>query len=172
MLSFTFIYICGFISKIQLSFPSYALMAPNECDLNFIEIFGEMTDLRHRLRLFCGSKIDIVLSKSNVLHLRLFAHHTALRSTFDALFTAVTLYRETEGPFFLFLIPVELRKLKAFFLQELPNASPPSSIAKTPFVSTVRCAATAGSTASSVTTRIIARYLLKTAVRIYLYSRD
>jgi hypothetical protein len=85
--------------KIQLSFPSYALMAPNECDLNFIEIFGEMTDLRHRLRLFCGSKIDIVLSKSNILHLRLFAHHTALRSTFEALFTAVTLYRETEGPF-------------------------------------------------------------------------
>lgn len=74
-------------------------MAPNECDLNFIEIFGEMTDLRHRLRLFCGSKIDIVLSKSNILHLRLFAHHTALRSTFDALFTAVTLYRETEGLF-------------------------------------------------------------------------
>ncbi|KZS08530.1 putative Neuropilin and tolloid protein 2 [Daphnia magna] len=83
--------------KIQLSFPSYALMAPNECDLNFIEIFGEMTDLRHRLRLFCGSKIDIVLSKSNILHLRLYAHHTALRSTFEALFTAVTLYRETEG---------------------------------------------------------------------------
>lgn len=85
------------IRKIQLSFPSYALMAPNECDLNFIEIFGEMTDLRHRLRLFCGSKIDIVLSKSNILHLRLYAHHTALRSTFEALFTAVTLYRETEG---------------------------------------------------------------------------
>lgn len=83
--------------KIQLSFPSYALVSPNECDLNFIEIFGEKTDLGHRLRHFCGSKIDIVLSKTNILHLRLFAHHTVLRSTFDALFTAVTLYRETEG---------------------------------------------------------------------------
>ncbi len=84
-------------AKIQLIFPAYALMAPNECDLNFIEIFGQKTDLRHRLRHFCGSKIDIVLSKSHILHLRLYAHHTALRSTFDAIFTAVTPYRETEG---------------------------------------------------------------------------
>lgn len=72
-------------------------MSPNECDLNFIEIFGEKTDLRHRLRHFCGSKIDIVLSKSNILHLRLFANYSVLRFSFDALFTAVTLYRETEG---------------------------------------------------------------------------
>ena len=89
------IFIC--ILKIQLIFPAYALIAPNECDVNFIEIFGEKTDLRHRLRHFCGSKIDIVLSKSHILHLRLYAHHTALRSTFDAIFTAVTPYRETEG---------------------------------------------------------------------------
>ena len=83
--------------KIQLSFPAYSLVAANECDLNYIEIFGEKTDLQHRLKHFCGSAVEVVLSKGNVIHLRFFAQPVAIRSTFEVLFTAVTLYRETEG---------------------------------------------------------------------------
>lgn len=78
-------------------FTNYALVSPNECQLNYIEVFGEKTDLRHRIKKFCGSKIDVVLSKTNVIHVRLFADPSSVKSTFEALFTAVTLYRETEG---------------------------------------------------------------------------
>jgi len=84
--------------KIQLSFPQYGLAKPNECDMNFIEIFGEKTDLQHRIRQFCGSVIEVVVSKTNVLHLRFFAEASAMKkSSFNALFTAVTPYRELEG---------------------------------------------------------------------------
>jgi hypothetical protein len=83
--------------KIQLSFPSYKLAAPNECELNFIEVFGDKTDLKHRLRQFCGSIVDYVISKSNVIHVRFYARPSVVKSHFEALFTAVTLYRDTEG---------------------------------------------------------------------------
>lgn len=83
--------------KIQLSFPHYALAAPNECHINFIEIFGDKTDLKHRLKQFCGSVVDYVISKTNVIHVRYYALPTATKTSFDALFTAVTVYRDTEG---------------------------------------------------------------------------
>lgn len=53
--------------------------------------------MQNRLRHFCGSAVDVVLSKTNVIHLRFYVQPSAIRSTFDALFTAVTPYRETEG---------------------------------------------------------------------------
>ena len=76
-----------------MSFPNYTLAAPNECDYNFIEVFGEKTDLKHRIRQFCGSTVETVVSKSNVMHVRFYAELRVVRSSFDALFTAITLYR-------------------------------------------------------------------------------
>merc|ERR1740128_86841 len=94
----TWVITVDYPQKIQLSFPQYALAAPNECDINYIEIFGEKTDLQHRIRQFCGSVIEVVVSKTNVLHLRFFAEASAMKkSSFNALFTAVTPYRELEG---------------------------------------------------------------------------
>ena len=78
-------------------FPHYSLGAPNECELNFIEVFGAKTDLQHRIKQFCGSVVEIVTSKTNVLHLRFFADLEVIKSSFEANFTAYTSYRDTEA---------------------------------------------------------------------------
>lgn len=47
--------------------------------------------IHFRLRSFCGSMADTVISKNNVLKIRYFAEATALDSDFQILYTA---YRE------------------------------------------------------------------------------
>ncbi|XP_065092489.1 uncharacterized protein Neto [Ochlerotatus camptorhynchus] len=74
--------------KIQLSFIVFKLEKPNDCESNFVDVFTERTDLPSRLKNFCGSIADSVVSKSNVLHIRFFAEASAINSTFAILFTA------------------------------------------------------------------------------------
>ncbi|XP_053677403.1 uncharacterized protein LOC128727509 [Anopheles nili] len=74
--------------KIQLSFLKFKLERPNDCDSNFVDVFSERTDLPSRLKNFCGSIADSVVSRSNVLHIRFFAEAAAINSTFSILFTA------------------------------------------------------------------------------------
>ncbi|XP_058829976.1 uncharacterized protein LOC131689131 [Topomyia yanbarensis] len=74
--------------KIQLSFILFKLERPNDCESNFVDVFTERTDLPSRLKNFCGSIADSVVSKSNVLHIRFFAEAAAINSTFSILFTA------------------------------------------------------------------------------------
>ncbi|XP_058445270.1 uncharacterized protein LOC131426503 [Malaya genurostris] len=74
--------------KIQLSFLMFKLERPNDCESNFVDVFTERTDLPSRLKNFCGSIADSVVSKSNVLHIRFFAEAAAINSTFSILFTA------------------------------------------------------------------------------------
>ncbi|EDS41629.1 conserved hypothetical protein [Culex quinquefasciatus] len=73
---------------IQLSFLKFKLEKPNDCESNFVDVFTERTDLPSRLKNFCGSIADSVVSKSNVLHIRFFAEAAAINSTFSILFTA------------------------------------------------------------------------------------
>ncbi|XP_058119715.1 uncharacterized protein LOC131293522 [Anopheles ziemanni] len=77
--------------KIQLSFLKFKLERPNDCESNFVDVFTERTDLPSRLKNFCGSIADSVVSRTNVLHIRFFAEAAAINSTFSILFTA---YRE------------------------------------------------------------------------------
>uniref|UniRef100_A0A182QVT1 CUB domain-containing protein n=1 Tax=Anopheles farauti TaxID=69004 RepID=A0A182QVT1_9DIPT len=74
--------------KIQLSFLKFKLERPNDCESNFVDVFTERTDLPSRLKNFCGSIADSVVSRSNVLHIRFFAEAAAINSTFSILFTA------------------------------------------------------------------------------------
>lgn len=61
---------------------------PNECDVNFVDLFGEERDLQSRLKHFCGSMGDAVVTTGNIMHLRFFAVGQARTSKFEAWFTA------------------------------------------------------------------------------------
>ncbi|KAL5278301.1 neto-1 family protein [Megaselia abdita] len=74
--------------KIQVKFLKFSLSKPNDCDRNFIDIFAEDTNIPSRMKNFCGSTGESVSSKSNVLHVRFFAEHDAITSSFDILYTA------------------------------------------------------------------------------------
>ncbi|XP_043491364.1 uncharacterized protein LOC122517085 isoform X2 [Polistes fuscatus] len=78
--------------KIQLTFPDsnhFKLQRPNECDANFLDVFEEKTDLRSRLKNFCGSIADTVIVKSNLAYVRYYAEPKALNSTFEGVMTAI-----------------------------------------------------------------------------------
>lgn len=72
----------------MLQFLNFKLEKPNDCESNFVDVFSDRTDLSSRLKNFCGSIADSVISKSNILHLRFFAETNSINSTFEALFTA------------------------------------------------------------------------------------
>lgn len=74
--------------QIQLYFNKFQLQVPNDCESNFVDVFGSRTDIPSRLHNFCGSIAESVLSPSNVLQLRFLAEPRAIASDFEALFTA------------------------------------------------------------------------------------
>ncbi|XP_012276257.1 neuropilin and tolloid-like protein 2, partial [Orussus abietinus] len=80
--------------KIQLSYVVFKLEIPNECESNVVEVFGERTDLTSRIKSFCGSIADTVVTKSNIMHVRYHAQPKALNSTFEFLMTA---FREKDS---------------------------------------------------------------------------
>ncbi|GAB0094503.1 Neuropilin and tolloid-like protein 2 [Sergentomyia squamirostris] len=74
--------------KIQLAFHLFKLEKPNDCDSNFVDIFGEKTDIPSRIKNFCGSIADSVTSNKNILHIRFYAEPPAINSSFSILYTA------------------------------------------------------------------------------------
>ncbi|XP_037921514.1 uncharacterized protein LOC119658290 isoform X2 [Hermetia illucens] len=74
--------------KIQLNFLQFNLKRPNECDVNFVDIFPDKTDEHSKLRNFCGSAADSINSLTNVLHVRYYAEYVAYNSSFTILYTA------------------------------------------------------------------------------------
>ncbi|XP_071448661.1 neuropilin and tolloid-like protein 2, partial [Hetaerina americana] len=74
--------------RIMLAFQKFKLENPNDCDSNYVDIFAERTDLPHRIKNFCGSIADSVVSRTNVLHVHFFTEAKAVNSTFEALYTA------------------------------------------------------------------------------------
>ncbi|XP_046386437.1 uncharacterized protein LOC124156137 [Ischnura elegans] len=74
--------------RIMLAFQKFKLENPNDCESNYVDIFAEMTELPHRLKNFCGSIADSVVSKTNILHVHFYTEAKAVNSTFEALFTA------------------------------------------------------------------------------------
>jgi hypothetical protein len=79
--------------QIQLVFKTFNLFMPNDCQKNFVDIFSPDTDVKSRVRTFCGAIADVVSSENNVLHVRFYADPDARDSTFSSLFTA---YREAK----------------------------------------------------------------------------
>ncbi|XP_069946262.1 neuropilin and tolloid-like protein 2 [Cherax quadricarinatus] len=74
--------------KIYMFFETFELQEPNECDMNYVDIFGKETDLRNRLQHYCGSVADPFVTNGNLMHFRFFAVKKALKSKFRAWFTA------------------------------------------------------------------------------------
>ncbi|XP_021915871.1 neuropilin and tolloid-like protein 2 isoform X3 [Zootermopsis nevadensis] len=79
--------------KIQLVFKTFNLFKPNDCQKNFVDIFSPTTDVKSRVKTFCGAIADVVNSENNILYVRFFADSDARNSTFSSLFTA---YREAK----------------------------------------------------------------------------
>ncbi|XP_020286110.1 uncharacterized protein LOC109855858 [Pseudomyrmex gracilis] len=81
--------------KIQLTFEgNFKLKLPNECDVNFVDVFRERTDMLSHERLFCGSIADTIVVPSNIAHLRFYVEPKAINSTFEAVMTA---FRDKES---------------------------------------------------------------------------
>ncbi|XP_076373643.1 neuropilin and tolloid-like protein 2 [Tachypleus tridentatus] len=79
--------------KMYLTFQKYQLAHPNNCDLNYIDIYGESLSVDARLDRFCGTATEPQRSEKNILHVRYFAQSQALDGIFRILFTG---FRESE----------------------------------------------------------------------------
>ena len=59
-------------SQIYLFFEEFKLIEPNECEVNYVDIFPETRDLDSRINHFCGSIADIVTTENNIMYFRYF----------------------------------------------------------------------------------------------------
>lgn len=73
----------------QLTFDSFKLDKPNDCDANFLDVFGERTDMPSRIKNFCGSIAEPVVTKTNTMYIRFYLEPKALNSSFESFITAV-----------------------------------------------------------------------------------
>ncbi|MPC58648.1 Neuropilin and tolloid-like protein 2 [Portunus trituberculatus] len=73
---------------IYVFFEVFKLYEPNECDHNFMDIFGAGTDLRNLISHYCGSVADPLVSPSNLIHLRFFALERARETQFRVWYTS------------------------------------------------------------------------------------
>ncbi|XP_076322385.1 neuropilin and tolloid-like protein 2 [Tachypleus tridentatus] len=79
--------------KMYLTFQKYQLAQPNNCYLNYIDIYGESLSVDSRLDRFCGTATEPQRSNTNILHVRYFAQSEALDGVFKILYTG---FRESE----------------------------------------------------------------------------
>ncbi|KAK7068343.1 Neuropilin and tolloid-like protein 2 [Halocaridina rubra] len=77
--------------RIYMFFEEFSLAQPNECEVNYIDVFERDTDLKNLKKHYCGSVADAFVVKDNVLHFRFYAVTSAMNSKFKAWYTA---YRE------------------------------------------------------------------------------
>ena len=83
--------------QIQMTFPQFHLDKPNECDINYVQVYDKEPTMINNPSLinnFCGSIADLVTSKGNEAYLRFFATKVAMNSTFEVIMTAI---REKEN---------------------------------------------------------------------------
>ncbi|KAL1286100.1 hypothetical protein TPS_00897 [Trichinella pseudospiralis] len=67
--------------KLRLIFSVFSLAFPNECELNFIEIYLSHTDNSHMSKRLCGTSASGMDLDSNVAHVRLFLHQLSIADT-------------------------------------------------------------------------------------------
>lgn len=77
--------------KIYLHFPDYKLGVPNNCDVNYIDIYGDSLTLDKQLAKFCGTGTEPQKSSGNILHIHyyLLPEKEALDSKFTLIYTAL-----------------------------------------------------------------------------------
>ncbi|XP_045761855.1 uncharacterized protein LOC123865066 isoform X2 [Maniola jurtina] len=88
--------------KIYLNFTNYTVGEPNECDQNFVQVFGKVLEFDEKLAHFCGSVATSVATTGpepggategdddgHIMHVRLYAAKEQREKTYiDATFTA------------------------------------------------------------------------------------
>ncbi|XP_023934011.2 uncharacterized protein LOC112043004 [Bicyclus anynana] len=90
--------------RIYLNFTTYMVGEPNECDKNFVQVFGSILEYEEKLAHYCGSVAMPVITpgpsakageviedddQGNIMHVRLYAAKEQRTKTFiDATFTA------------------------------------------------------------------------------------
>lgn len=77
-----------------MTFSSYEINRPNDCDSNFIEIYEENLTEENQTVKFCGTRTEPQQSRSNVFNIRHHAVPAASGSRFEIIYTA---FRE-KGP--------------------------------------------------------------------------
>lgn len=78
--------------QIQLTFPTFGLEKPNECDINYVQVFNKEASMLNNpsiIQTFCGSIADLVTSAGNEAYLRFFVTKAAINSSFEAIMTAI-----------------------------------------------------------------------------------
>ncbi|XP_053211310.1 uncharacterized protein LOC128394958 [Panonychus citri] len=81
--------------KMYINFTDYKLEKPNDCHLNYIDIYGNSLLETSRKERFCGTATEPHKSETNKVHIRLHAKPGALKFAFTILFTA---FREPKNP--------------------------------------------------------------------------
>ncbi|OXU31790.1 hypothetical protein TSAR_009458 [Trichomalopsis sarcophagae] len=78
--------------KIQITFPIFTLDKPNECDINYVQVFDKQPTMLNNpkiIQTFCGSIADLVTSADREAYLRFYVTKSAINSTFEAIMTAI-----------------------------------------------------------------------------------
>ncbi len=78
--------------KVYIQFgDNYELEHPNDCHLNYIQIFDGKTDMdkNHLKETFCGSVAESFTSDSNIVYVRFYAEKTGIKSNFKCTITAI-----------------------------------------------------------------------------------
>ncbi|XP_057325897.1 uncharacterized protein LOC130667966 [Microplitis mediator] len=75
--------------RMQLTFESFKLDKPNDCDANFLSVFDKETEMNALVKNFCGSIAETVNTKSNIMYIRFYLEIKAINSSFRSLMTAI-----------------------------------------------------------------------------------
>lgn len=101
-----------------LNFTDYKLEKPNDCHLNYIDIYGNSLLETSRKERFCGTATEPHKSETNKVHIRLHAKPGALKFAFTILFTA---FREPKNPGKLILVKVKSKLEKKLHIKMITS---------------------------------------------------
>ena len=101
--------------QMYLHFKEYKLTTPNNCEANFIDVYGEKLSELARKQHFCGTQAEPVRSDDNQMNIRFFARYNELGGVnFEITFTA---FREVSNKG-LYCIVVDIHFLMVAFSAE------------------------------------------------------
>ncbi|KFM64565.1 hypothetical protein X975_10928, partial [Stegodyphus mimosarum] len=66
-----------------VNFQKYELKHPNNCELNFIDIYEQTLSDDTRMAQFCGTATEPQKSDGNLVYVRYFAHTEAIDGKFE-----------------------------------------------------------------------------------------
>lgn len=75
-------------NKMYVNFLVYTLEKPNDCEMNYIDIYEENFNEEKRKQRFCGTSTEPFKSDSNKVRIRFHAKPGALKAKFSLLYTS------------------------------------------------------------------------------------